>query len=209
MNRARRQGSEDIAHRRPCLIEGRIGGNDEVGALALLRVGQLVGKDAQELLGSHAGPDHGPHPLGFGIGGDHRDLVHALGQPFFEEQRHVEHDHRRVRMRCKKRLALARHRRMDQSLKPGQFVRLAQHAFGEAVAVDPVRPGGAREMRLDLRDQHPFRSLQAVHRGIGVEHRHAFIREHSRDGRFAHADGAGESQDDRHDVSSSFNSASC
>ena len=42
---------------------------------------------------------------------------------------------------------------------------------------------------------------------VGVEHRHAFVGEHPRDGRLAHADRAGEAEDD-HEVSSARSSAS-
>ncbi len=65
-----------------------------------------------------------------------------------------------------------------------------------AVAVDASGPGRAREMRLDLGDQRAFRALQPVHDGVGVEHRHAFLGEHAGDGRLAHADRAGEAEDD-------------
>ena len=44
------EASEDMADRSPCFVEGTIGRDDEVGAFALLLVGHLVGKDAEELL---------------------------------------------------------------------------------------------------------------------------------------------------------------
>src|SRR3546814_4090650 len=50
-----------------------------------------------------------------------------------------------------------------------------------------------------------------MHGGIGIEHRHAFVGEHRRDGRFTHPDRTGEPERQRppgHDVRSARSSSS-
>src|SRR3546814_4588459 len=47
---------------------------------------------------------------------------------------------------------------------------------------------GVGKHRLDSRDEAAARPLEAMHGGIGIEHRHAFVGEHRRDGRFTHPD---------------------
>ncbi len=105
-------------------------------------------------------------------------------------------------------LALTRHGGMDERLEPAQLDGLVEHAFGERGTVDAGGTGRPREPGLDLGDQRAFRALEAVDDGVGIEHRHAFGREHPRDGALAHADRAGEAESD-HRVSSSSSSASC
>jgi shikimate dehydrogenase len=60
------------------------------------------------------------------------------------------------------------------------------------------------------RDPAKARALHPPHLGIGIEHRHAAIREHARHGRLAHPDRAGQAQDEgpAHAISSARSSRS-
>ena len=73
---------------------------------------------------------------------------------------------------------------------------IVQHPFTQHRAIDPARPCRPGKGLLDRPHQTAIRALQAVHRGIGVEHRYALFGEHRRDGRFAHADRAGQPDPD-------------
>ena len=128
-------------------------------------------------------------------GGDDRDLVDRA---------------RRRRSRtaagCRTRPAARRRGRRGRRRAPrrprggrsprARFIAAASPstASAERGAVDARRAGRAGKARLDRRDDAPGRALQPVDRGVGVEHRHALVGEHRRDGRLAHADRAGEAQ---------------
>ena len=89
---------------------------------------------------------------------------------------------------------------MNQRFEPLQFRRFAKHTLGQRGAIHAGGPGRARELRLDLGDQGAVGALQLVNGRIRVEHRYAFLSEHLRDRRLAHADRAGETEED-HDIS--------
>src|SRR3546814_7687614 len=84
----------------------------------------------------------------------------------------------------------------SSDLQRREFWRMTEHAGTEFLAIDAARSGGAGKARLDRRDQRAARPLQPMHLGIGVEHRHAFAFEHRGRGRLAHADRAGEPEDE-------------
>src|SRR5690606_7246101 len=67
--------------------------------------------------------------------------------------------------------------------------------------------GRAGKFRLDRRDQRAARPLELAHLLVGVEHGHALVGEHARDGRLAHADRAGEAEHD-HGASRAISAAS-
>src|SRR3546814_349024 len=109
---------------------------------------------------------------------------------------------------------------MDNRLERGEFVAVAEHARAEFLSIDAVRSGGAGKARLDRSDQGAAGPLQPVYLGVGIEHGDAFALKHRRGGRLAHANRAGEAEDEgaakpragaravRHAVSSPRNSSS-
>ena len=166
-------------------------------------------EDSLELLRGHAGPGEHPRALHLGRRGDDRDLVDLVAsRPS------------RTAAGCRARPAARRHARRGRprARAPppgGRSPRAAAapparraRARPSAVAVDARRRRSCRETRPRSRRPARRRALQPVDLGVGVEHRHAFVREHRRHGRLAHADRAGEAEDD-HDVSNARSSASC
>ena len=136
--------------------------------------------------------------LHLGVGRDHGDLVDRRPPALLEQQGDVEHDHRRVRhgrrgrpsrsratagwISASSRAQLARARRAP-----------ARRGWCDSTPSGPVVPGKCASISAT---SAPVRPLQPVHRRVGVEHRHAFVGEHPRHGRLAHADRAGEAEDD-------------
>ena len=158
----------------------------------------------------HAGPGKGAQALNLRIGRRRRRPCRtAHPAPFRTAAGYRSTTRGKSRVPGKERLTLPPNRGMNQCLQPAQILGLGQHPLGQRRPVHPARTGRPRKGRFDLADQRPFRPLQFVDDRIGVEHRHAGVGEHPRDGRFAHADRAGEAEDHGHRVSSSLSSSSC
>ena len=81
-------------------------------------------------------------------------------------------------------------------LEAGQRRGIGEHAAAELGSIYALRPGGAWKSMLYRLDKRSTRSLQAVHNNIGIEDRYAKPGEHSRHGRFAHADRPGQTEDE-------------
>src|SRR5687768_6941252 len=145
-----RQTSEDAANRLSRFFQSAPGRDDEIGAGALLRVGHLMTDYPSQLRLAHPRPRQHPGPLHLGGRRDDRDPVDQLRTAFLEQQGNVEYDQRLAGMALQECLAFPRDRGMDQRLEPTQPGAVAEHRLGEAGPVDSLRPGRAREMRLDL-----------------------------------------------------------
>jgi hypothetical protein len=121
------------------------------------------------------------------------DLVLPAG---LEQQRDVEHDDAGTA-----RFVLAdeairdrAHQRMHDRFELLDRLRPADESFGELAAIDSSLDRDAGKRRLDRRDRLAL--IEAVHHGVGIMHRHAGLAEETRGDRFAHADRAGEAEDE-------------
>ena len=185
------------------------GRNDVVGPRTLLGIGRLERADAGEPGRGHAGPGEDAAALHPGRRGDHRHPVDPPPAALLEQQRNIEHDQPMGAVAPQEIALQHGHRGMDQPLQPGECRLVVEHRVAERPAVDAADSGRAGKQRLDMGDQAAARTLQRMHRGVRVEHRHARLAEHRRDRRLAHADRPGEAQDDGHATSSARSSASC
>ena len=76
----------------------------------------------------------------------------------------------------------------------------ARQSLAEQLAIDLAAARRAGKRRLDRRNRVAF--IEAMHAGIGVEHGHPGPREMLGRRRFAHADAAGEADDQHHEAPS-------
>ena len=127
----------------------------------------------------------------------------------FEKERNIKRDDGDTVMprRFQKRHLRLPHHRMHDRLESAPRFGVAEHRGAEFRAVDPLGAGRARKCCFDRRERRAAGSLQPVHLGIGIEHRHARTPQHRRNGRLAHADRTGETEND-HCVSRAFSSSS-
>ena len=89
------------------------------------------------------------------------------------------------------------HQRPDDPVQPLERLGVAQHALGEQLAIDGAVHHHAGEGRLDRRDRRAARRVEAPHLGVGVIDVGRRVGEHLRGGRLAHADRAGEADEDQ------------
>jgi len=149
-----------------------------------------------EFSGGHARSRQHPPGLFPRRRGNHHHGIDGAPTPLFEQQRYVE-DHQAARtMPAKEQSARLDERGMDDPFESVQRRLVTQHRFGQHSPVDPVRAGRARKGRLDRGDQTSSAPLEPMNLRVGVINGNAQTREHCRNGRFAHADGAGQSDDD-------------
>ena len=88
---------------------------------------------------------------------------------------------------------------MHDRLEPPDRVRVADQLFATSfVAIDLAVDRRAGKRRLDRRDRLAL--VEPMHHRVGIVHRHAGLAEESRRGRLAHADRAGEAEDEHHVV---------
>ena len=82
----------------------------------------------------------------------------------------------------------------DDRFEPRQRSRIRKHTGAEPLAVDRPVLADARKSGLDGGNGRA--AVERVNHGIGIEHRHALVTEHAGRRRFAHADRAGQADDD-------------
>ncbi len=90
------------------------------------------------------------------------------------------------------------HQGMDQGFEAAQALGVAEHDGAQRRAID--RAVGAERPGKGLADgggRSAARAVERMHAGIGVVDRHAARPEHRRGGALAHADRAGEAEDER------------
>ena len=85
-------------------------------------------------------------------------------------------------------------KRMDDRLQLFQSSGIIEDPRSQLGAVDLAGFGGPGKGSLDRGYRLPC--IQAVHDGIGIVHRHAFLGKEARGGRLAHAQGAGQTDDE-------------
>ena len=181
----------------------------EISAAALFPVAHLSRKDGKEFFAAHAPPRQHAAALhmrgrGYDDGGVNMGMTAA-----FEKKRNIERDHGDTVLPClfQKRLLRLPHHGMHDRLESAARIRVAEHRGTKFCAVNAVRSGRTRKCCFDRRERRTAGALQPVDFGIGIEHRHARAPQHRRDGRLAHADRAGETEDD-HCASSALSSSS-
>jgi hypothetical protein len=96
---------------------------------------------------------------------------------------------------------------MDDRLQPLECLTIVKHRMAKRGTIDSPNASASRKRRLDREKQCAAGPLEPVNRGVCIEHRNAGSAKHRRDGRLAHADRSGETEQD-HAVSSARNSAS-
>jgi hypothetical protein len=160
--------------------------------------GSLAGEDGGELVfGRHARSRQDTLSLDGRGGRDDDHHVNLVLRASLEQQRDIVEDQRRIPVRLRKGLPCGVDRRVDDGFQPGESGGIGEHQRPQLRTLDPVGAGGPGKGRLDRRQQGAARALQPVHLGIGIEHRNAGPGEHLGNGALAHADGAGEAEDER------------
>ena len=115
----------------------------------------------------------------------------------FEEQGNVEDDERRIGVGGEESRTLLGYGRVDDPLQPAHRVVIAQDGRRQLRPVyTPIRRGAGKR-RLDRGDDAAAGALQAMHRRVGVEHRHRLGGKHRGNRRLAHTDRAREAEDKR------------
>ena len=153
---------------------------------------------AVELLRRHAGARQHALALHLGRRADHDGDVDPVVAAGLEQQRDLEHGHRGARgaasacrnarsAACTSGCTIASSR-----LKPAGSRSSAADSFWRS-----TRPSRGRAGKRCLDRRHRRARVELVHLGVGVAHRDAALAEARRDRRFAHADRAGQS-DDQH-----------
>ncbi len=173
----------------------------QVRAAADFRVAGLPGEEGVDLPGAEP-PPREPRPLHRGRGGDRHHPVHPAGAAHFQQQRHVEHRHRRAGppRAGEERPHLPRHQRMHDRLQPRQRRGLGKRTGAQRLAREAPPAGGigadrSREGGGDGGERGAIGRLQPVHGGVCVEHRHGGAAERPRHRRLPHAHAAGEADD--------------
>ena len=169
----------------------------EVGAPAFFRVRHLLRQKRGKFLLAHARPLEGALALELGRRRNHDDGVAAALAAGLEEERNVEQDHRRAaRLRFgQKPLAGGADQRMHDCFEPRQRRGIAEHLRGELGAIDFAGGGRAGKRLLDRGNGFAF--VEGVHHRVGIVNRHARLGKKLRGPRFAHAERAGQAQDER------------
>jgi hypothetical protein len=127
---------------------------------------------------------------------DH-DRIDALFSAGLEQQRDVEHDPRapRVRLAPAGSVRDRAHQRVHDRFEPPDRIRIADELFRRAsprsTLPSTTLPGNAC---LDRRDR--LARIKPVHHRVGIVQRHAGLAKEFRRGRLAHADRAGEAEDE-------------
>ncbi len=165
-------------------------------AFALFRVGHLFPQNGVKLVGRHVRA--GEHPLALDLGRrrDDNDGVHTAIRANFKEEWHVEHDDGRTFDRRKKRILLFSHQRMHNRLKRAHRPGIAEDFPRQPCPVDLAVDGGSG--KRCLYERHSLAFIEPMHRGVGIVHWHAGFPKEPGCRAFAHADGAGEADDEHH-----------
>lgn len=181
----------------------------EIGAAALFPVAHLGGKDRRELFMAHPRPREHAAALHVRGRGHHNGRVDMRVAAAFEKEGNIERDERRAVLPRlgQKRLLRLTHQGVHDFFEAAAGFGVAEYGGTEFRAVDALGAGRARERRLDRCERRAARALQPVHLGIRIEHRDTGAPQHRRDGRLAHADRTGETEND-HCVSRAFSSSS-
>jgi len=150
-----------------CVRQGCV--DDGIGLLSFVRVRHLQGFYLLEPLRCHAGARQNPILLVVGVGRYHDNMIDALGTAFFEKQRDVEQDQWLVVMFFEKGLTHVDYRGVDQAFEPLQGSRITQHQCSQLLPIHPVAVGTAWKQSFYFFHKSAARSLQLMHRGIGIE----------------------------------------
>jgi len=145
-------------------------------------------------------PSQHPGTLDSLRGADDEDRVAARLATRLQQQRHVEHGkaHPPLPAPVQEAGLFLADERMDDRLQPRHRLRLAQHGSREADPVDRAIADGVGESRRD-QGNGPA-AIERMDRGIGIMDRNAARLKQSGGGRLAHADRAGQAEDEGHGV---------
>ena len=187
--------------------DGAAGVHNEIGTRALVGVGHLPRQHLLQLLQRHAGTLHDALALSFGRRTDNDDGVDALFAAPLQQQRDLDNGHGGTlrRLAAQKGALGLQHQGMDNGFEALEFAGLRQQRCGELLAIDLASGRGAGKSRLDCR--HGGALVELVHLGVGIAHSNAKRTQTRGDGGLAHADGAGEANDQHQCASMSATSS--
>ena len=193
----RPQRLDDLVYLSLGIGKTEAGVDDEIGALALHRIGHLTGQYRLELSLRHLAAGHDALPLHIRRRCNHSYYIGPLVAAGFEQQRDVEDDDvRLVRDRFFQKGAVGLgDDGMDDALELFHRIGIFRDLAAQLGAVDPaVFADDPRKRPLDGRNGLAARRIGGVNRSVGVVHGDAARSEHRRGGRFTHADGACEGE---------------
>jgi hypothetical protein len=167
-----------------------------VAEAALLRVRKLPGEDRRERFPRHAFSCQDALSLDLGRGGDDGNGIAAAVGARLEEERNIEGDERRGRVPQEELLLGRPHQRVDDPLQAAKGLVIAENTPGKRRPVDHAIRSHAGKGRRDRSDRRA--RIKAVNGRVGIMDGDAAASKHRRGRRFAHADRAGEPEDEGH-----------
>ena len=188
----------------------KAGRRDDVGgALALFGIGKLAGEDGLEFGLGHRATVENALALDLFRRRDDGHGVAGGVEAGFVEQRDVEEDDFGGLVGCEELRAVCGDEGMDggvQAVKDGG-VGLDQRAKGGAIDAAVLVDGGGEEL-ADGKCRRLTGLVETVDGRVGIPDGEAFLGEHLCRGGLAHADGAGEAEDECHAASTALRVAS-
>ena len=187
---------QNVAYLRAGIAELLRAIHDKVGAPAFLGVRHLFGEKRGELVLGHPRAAEDALALQIGRRRHHDDGVAEPLASGLEQERHVEDDDGCVAgLRLgEERVPRRRDQRMHDGLEPAERCVIPEHHRGELAAIDLAAVGRPGERALDQRDC--FALIELMHHGVGIVDRHSRLGKELCRRRFAHAEGAGQAQDE-------------
>ena len=172
------------------------GRDDKVSPATLFPVSYLFCQDGLVALRRHPLARQDTQRLDRGGGADDDDGVAQLLAAGLEQQRYVQYNDGAARSRLTLQEVESRkaHLGVKDCFEPGERDGVIEYALGKALPVDRTVPGNTGECRLDSGDRSASPTEQPMNRRIRIMDRDPEQTEHARRGRFAHADGAGQTK---------------
>lgn len=171
------------------------GVDDVIGPCALLGIWHLAGQHIGKGFWCHPGSGEYTFPLDFRGGGDNNRCVHRGAG--LEQQGNIKDEDIGIGFGNELRPVVG-HQRVDSFLYPIQKLRIIRNRLAQKISVD-VMPqlGSLWHQRCNPGMTLGTSPVQSMHGVIGIPGGAAEISEHLGRGRFAHADRAGQADDNR------------
>lgn len=186
----------------PDRLQGRClapaGGNHAIGTTPLFGIRHLSVEGGGKPFRRHVRPRQKALPLNECWCGDHHHGVAEGIAAGFEQQRNIQHDDIAplTQMPAEESVLFGVDQGVEDAFQAEQSLRVGEHPFREARAIDTVVSGDVGKAGGDGGNAATTRCEQVVNDTIGIEDRHAESTEHGRHGRLAHGRGAGEAEHD-------------
>ncbi len=175
------------------------GRHDKIRLPPLFGVRHLLLQDCGKPALRHSGPTQHALALQHRGGGYNDHIVATSRTPTFVQKWDIEHSNRLTPcpgLSQKPLFGLSDHWVQD-ALKPGQCLRIAEYPLAEPPAVNPaILIAHSRESRFDPGDGSSTRPQQAMNHSISVEQRHTHTAQHRSSSTFSHPDRTGQADDE-------------